>query len=104
MKLTRKFAFFTIAAATLVSCSMYSSAGRKNFESNTPGQIHATSLHSTKDFTTKTSTSDSTTCWQQPAGEPLWLDSIAEFDEDVSLAVRKISRDEIEVCFDPSAN
>lgn len=106
MKLIRKYATFFILSgagfliiATLASCSMYKNAGRKNFESNAPGQIQAMTVRSTNNSATKMmSTSDSTTCWQQPANEPLWFDTMGEVDEDVSLTVRKINTDEIEVC------
>lgn len=106
MKLTRKIVLpmtlscvGVIIITSLASCSMYKNAGRNNFESNTPGQVHSFSLKSTKDSATTTmSTSDSKTCWQQPANEALWFDTMTEGNEDVSLTVRKINSDEIEAC------
>lgn len=94
MKLTGKFFVSTaLLSSSLLACSVYKNQGRKDFESNAPGQVHSFSVTATK----MTSTSDDTTCWQQPASDPIW-----EVDEQGTLTVRKINSDEIEVCHDNS--
>jgi hypothetical protein len=96
MKLTGKFILsFTLLGASMLACSVYKNQGRKNFESNAPGQIQSFSITATKTM----STSDDTTCWQQPTSDPLW-----EVDDQGTLTVRKISPDEIEVCHTDSVD
>jgi hypothetical protein len=49
-----------------------------------------------------TSSSPSTTCWQQSADESLWPEVIKDLDPRLSLNVHKLNNSEIEVCFSAS--
>ncbi len=85
----------------LASCSVYKSTGRKNFESKAPSSVQTATAFSFDSRTDRkidpTSVSnDKSTCWNQPASDPLW-----EIEGSTPLTVKAIGEDEIQVCQKP---
>lgn len=72
-------------AMSTTACSVYTSEGRKAFESQAPEQLDL-SIHSEDEL-------DAFTCWNQPANEALW-----RVETRLAMTVRKISEEQIEVC------
>ena len=70
----------------LSSCSVYTSTGRKGFESKAAqNNVHVSNA--------RTSATEQETCWEQPSNEPLW-----NLEESATMSVTKINEDEIQVC------
>ena len=84
MRISYAFLVFPFLILFSVSCQVYKSAGRSQFEERAPGNVNTNGAGL------------SVECWTQPSGEPLWITS----ENQQQYKIRAVTAEEIEVCLD----